>query len=295
MSINKAVTLAAPEGAGTGFGNAWSPRGEQIAVAGPADSVLAWDITGQLILQVQHAGTVPCVAWSLDGRMIASGTSGGVHLIDPATGREVHAAQGHSDEVRSVSFSPDGRHLASGANNGVVRAWNAADLAPIATINAHNDLVRSVAWSPDGSMLASCGHDKTVRVWSAGSWNGTGGLADHTGWIAKVAFSPDGRFLASGSTDSTVRIWDLAAQRYHRVLDQFDGWWVVDFVFSPDSRFIAAMSNDPEIYVYDIDSGALTGKVRAPFGSSAITWSPDGRHLATSGFETIIWTSGIRA
>ncbi len=34
------------------------------------------------------------------------------------------------------------------------------------------------------------------------------------------------------------------------------------------------MSNDPEIYVYDIDSGALTGKVRAPFGSSAITWSP---------------------
>ena len=75
MSINKAVTLAAPEGAGTGFGNAWSPRGEQIAVAGPADSVLAWDITGQLILQVQHAGTVPCVAWSLDGRMIASGTS----------------------------------------------------------------------------------------------------------------------------------------------------------------------------------------------------------------------------
>jgi WD40 repeat protein len=87
------------------------------------DSVLAWDIAGHaLILQAQHAGTVPCVAWSPDGRMIASGTSaGGIHLIDPATGHEFRAAQGHTDEVRSVSFSPDGRHLASGANDGVVR------------------------------------------------------------------------------------------------------------------------------------------------------------------------------
>ena len=73
------------------------------------------------------------------------------------------------------------------------------------------------------------------------------------------------------------------------MLDQFDGWWSVVFD-SPDSRFIAAMNNDPTIYVYDIDSGALAGKVAAPFGSASITWSPAGRHLATSGFETIIWT-----
>lgn len=293
MSIDKIVTLAAPEGAGTGFGNAWSPNGDRIAVAGPMDSVLAWDIAShELTLQVQHADTVPCVAWSPDGRMIASGTSGGgVHLIDPAIDRQICAAQGHRDEVRSVSFSPDGRYLASGANDGVVRVWSATDLAPIATINAHNGLVRSVAWSPNGSMLASCGHDNTVRIWNSGSWGGIGGLADHTSWVAKVTFSPDGRFLASGSGDSTVRIWDLANQEYHQVLDQFDGWWVVDFVFSPDSRFIAAINNDPAIYVYDIDSGALAGKTKAPYGSVAVTSSPDGRYLATSGFDTIIWAA----
>ena len=154
MSIDKAVTLVAPGGVGVGFGNAWSPSGDRIAVAGLAHSVLAWDIADhELILQVQHAGTVPCVAWSCDGRMIASGTSaGGVHLIDPTVGREHRAVRGHSDEVRSVSFSPDGRHLASGANDGAVRVWSATDLEPVATINAHNGLVRSVAWSPNGSM-----------------------------------------------------------------------------------------------------------------------------------------------
>ena len=117
--------------------------------------------------------------------MIASGTSaGGVHLIDPAAGRELRAAQGHRDEVRSVSFSPDGRYLASGANDGVVRVWSATDLAPIAAINAHSGW-RSVAWSPNGSMLASGGHDNTVRVWSTDSWRSAGGLADHSGWVER--------------------------------------------------------------------------------------------------------------
>ena len=293
MSLDKVVVLPAPEGAGSGFGNAWSPNGDRIAVAGPADSVLAWGTAKfDLVLQARHGGTVPCVAWSPDGRTIASGTSeGGVHLIDSAMGRELRSARGHSDEVRSVAFSPDGRYLASGANDGVVRVWSATGLEPIAAINAHNGLVRSVAWSPNGSMLASGGHDSAVRVWSPDSWQCTGGLADHTGWVARVAFSPDGRFLASGSSDSTVRIWDLAGQKYYRVLDKFDGWWVNDFVFSPDSRSIAAMSNDPGIYVYDIGSRTLVAQARVPYGAVAITWSPDGRYLTTSGFETIIWTA----
>lgn len=126
-----------------------APALYQIAVAGPADSVLAWDIASHnLVLKVPHAGTVPCVAWSPNGRMIASGTSAGsVHLIDSTTGRELGVSQGHRDEVRSVSFSLDGRYLASGPNDGIVRLWTAKKLAPIATIRAHNGLVRSVAWS----------------------------------------------------------------------------------------------------------------------------------------------------
>jgi hypothetical protein len=52
----------------------------------------------------------------------------------------------------------------------------------------------------------------------------------------------------------------------------------MDFVFSPDSQFIAAMNNYSTICVYDLDCGALAGKVAAPYGSAANTWSPDGRH-----------------
>ena len=142
-------------------------------------------------------------------------------------------------------------------------------------------------------MLASGGHDNTVRVWSTETWQANGGLADHTGWIPTVAFSPDGRYLASGSSDSTIRIWDLKGQKYHRVLDQFDGWWIFDFASSPDSHRVAALNNEPVIYVYDIDSGFLIANERAPFGSTAISWSPDGRYIATTGFETIIWVGAV--
>jgi WD40 repeat protein len=140
-------------------------------------------------------------------------------------------------------------------------------------------------------MLASGGHDNTVRVWNTKTWHANGSLADHTGWIPTVAFSSDGKYLASGSTDSTLRIWDLGGQKYHRVLDQFDGWQIFDFAFSPDSRRVAALTNDPAIYIYDIDTGVLVANTRASFGTTAISWSPDGRFIGTSGYETSVWAA----
>jgi COMPASS component SWD3 len=64
------------------------------------------------------------VAFSPDGRLLASGSEDTVKLWDVETGQEVRTLRGHTDWVRSVAFSPDGRLLASGSQDGTVKLWD---------------------------------------------------------------------------------------------------------------------------------------------------------------------------
>jgi hypothetical protein len=75
-----------------------------------------------------HTGSVRSVAFSPDGRTLASGSDDHtVRLWDLATQRQIgDPLSGHIDQVHSVAFSPDGKTLASGSRDSTMRIWNVA-------------------------------------------------------------------------------------------------------------------------------------------------------------------------
>src|SRR6266581_3722232 len=156
-----------------------------------------------------HSALVNAVAWSSDGKRIASGGDDRtVQVWDAADGGHAFTYRGHSDVVDTVAWSSDGKRIASASYDQTVQVWDAADGGHAFTYQGHSNLVEAVVWSPDGKHIASASFDKTVQVWDAADGGHVFTYREHSDVVDTVAWSPDGKRIASGSYDRTVQVWE---------------------------------------------------------------------------------------
>ena len=153
-----------------------------------------------------HFDDVTAVAWSPDGKRIATGADDGVRVWDVVTGEGLFSLE-HGSKVRSVAWSPDGRRIAA-ASDGGVRVLDAVTGEELLNLE-HSSQVDSVAWSPDGSRIAT-GSDGGVRVLDAVTGEELLNL-EHSSQVDSVVWSPDGRYILTKSWRSEIRIWDVTS------------------------------------------------------------------------------------
>ena len=269
--------------------------------------VRTFTLRGPRLLRVLPEIGMRAVAFSPNGRMLATGSAdGSARLWDPRTGRLLHVLP-HLGDVVALSFSSDGRMLATASVDGLGRVWDTATGGSVVVLPGSTQPLRDISFSPDGRFVVTASGDRRAYVYRVDDSLLVAVLAGSRGGVNSAVFGPGGRSVVTSSDDGTVRVWRPGVEDQLRLVRRVRRPVVASFgpgraivtkpatdpaqqrVVSPD-RTLVAKVDGAGVLLTDRSTGrthVLTGHFVRVY---PIAFSPDSRWLVTGAQRAaILW------
>ena len=198
---------------------AYSPNDTMLAVATEI-GIWLYDVsnTGKFSLLLPHITNIQSIAFSPDGKILASGSEDKIiRLWDVAIGTLKQTYIGHEAEIFDVAFSPTGRKLAS-ASSREINLWDIGKGMHQQTFDRFTYHTSRMSFNTKGLILTSVNHDNTIQLSNIITGKPKVILKGHTKFVRTVSFSPDGNTFASTSIDGEIYLWDVNTGKHEKTL-----------------------------------------------------------------------------
>ncbi|KAG8689159.1 hypothetical protein FRC09_012539 [Ceratobasidium sp. 395] len=243
------------------------------------------------------------IAASPDGLSMALAINQNVRVVDSSSGAVLLGPlQVSPNTVQSVAFSPDGSRILSGSygreisfglfsswgeESATILGWDTrtgeAVLGPL-ELRGHTDSIICLVFSPDCSRIVTGSSDKTLRLWDTETGQMIHRLEAQDDVNAAV-FSPDGTQIAAIAGNSLHRLDSRTGTPIHAPLTlSHDATHKIHtIVYSPDQSRIISLSRPASnaIHIWDALSGNMIRSLEGPAELTIVTYSPDGRYIAS--------------
>ncbi len=268
----------------------WSPDGTQFAaIEGAQDEQIALrDVTnGRLALLIGHSGRVNQIAWSPDGKMLASAGEDHSLRVWSAKGQLITIFGRHANRVDSVAWSPDGALLASASSlDGTVRLSSPTGefVRTLQFSPTSADGATRLFWSPDGKNLGILYSDSVVDIWTR---DGKIAFSSNrqTMLVNGFTWSPDGQQFALGTVSRGLLVYTAQGKLVSETGIASDNASASDALsyphWSSDGKYITVADFMNRLHIASgLTSGQIILTQRLGMSVSDITISPDSSLIA---------------
>jgi WD40 repeat protein len=278
-------------------------KDNQHLVTGGSDQLVRlWKLEGNSGKEVQtyrgHKDWVTAASFSRDDYHIVSASVDRLVKVWEITSRELPLVPEHTSAVEALAVSPDNKLLATGASDNVIKLWDRATGAEVASLTGHSQPVISLAFTPDSKTLVSSGYEQTLKLWevspprelprSPGQMQTFSQLPRHSPYIF---IEPEGKKLfvwlpPLSEPKNVIDCYDLQqGTKLFQLVDE--NRQVNSLAFCANGKLAASGAKDGSVRVYDLDKKGevLPGGDRFLFdkiGVADLAITPDGKSLVVT-------------